>query len=424
MKTGFGIKPTAKPIEMLRSLFKKLLGAKSSKSVNKLLFGLIILVAVVFFLMYTFLPNVKVRIFIETKPVSVEKQFTGEPNSVFNANLGTISVKTEDVPKERSDSGTATGKGARGDKAGGVVTVKCNNSAGANVTINAGTLITSKNGHTFALVANVNLACPDQASSTVQATAVGADYNLSSGDFFTVAGKNATDVWAENNAAFSGGSKTEYTAVTKADVDAVINRLKQIAFDEAAKDLKESKAINGWTIIESTIAHKIDGEAKSDVPVGSETDIFNVTLKTKSTATYYKKDEIDQTAEDLLTAKAKEEKLFEGTTELDKTSLQNVTKNITVEKVEGTKVTVKLAAQALVKPAVNKEEIIKNLTGKSWEDGKAYLATLKFGDKAMEVEYEPKSFPKFLWYFPIESRILVNVIENQAESTTESTPAQ
>lgn len=417
-----------KPGDILKRFFASFGKQKSSRSLNRVIFGLIIVIAVVFFLMYSFLPNAKVKIYIESKPVSIEKVFTGEPGSVFDSTLSTISVKVENVSEQRSDSGTATGTGTRGKLAEGIIVVKCNSSAGATISIPAETVITSKGGKTYKLNAAVNLSCPGQTNATVKATAYGKDYNISSGDFFTIAGNNSADVFADNNAAFTGGDAVPYTMVSQSDYDTVVNRLKQIAYDDATKELKEIRATDGWAIIDATITNELDGEPEADYPVGSETDIFNVTLKSKSKATYYRKSEIDKATAELLAAEAKRLDLFSGVDNLDTKSLQEVQTSITVEKVDGNKVTVKLSANAIVKPAVNKEDITKNLAGKSWSDGINYLGTLKFGSKPIEVEYEPQSFPRFLWAFPEKNRITINVVETKVEvpltdqTTTPETP--
>jgi len=418
--------------EQERSLKKaKVISIPPEKNYKKLFLNMFLrvglpvlaLLAVSAFLAYSFLPLAKVKMYIESKAVSLEKTYTGEPGSVFNNDIGTIAVKLEEVKKERADTAGATGTGYRGNKASGVVTVKCFKTSGT-VTLPSGTSLTTSDGKVYYLTVDVTLDCPDNMSAAIEAQYVGEEYNISSGQQFTVGSYSKTEVLADNSASITGGSKTAYKSVSQEDYDKLLNTLKQVTFDEATEELKEIKAVDGWVVIESTIKNELDGDPTVDYPVGTETDYFNISIKTKSSAIYYLTTDITDIQDDLLMAKAQELDLFNSSEEVGIQPLSNIESNITVEKVEGNLATIKVELSGLVMPEINKEDISANLAGKSWEEGISYLATLDYVTKPTEAEFTPSYFPRFLWHFPSGvNRIVITVeeVETEAIETATST---
>src|SRR5690606_11600534 len=145
-------------------------------------------------LAYRMLPLVRVRVYIESKPVSVEKVFSGEVGSqTFDFEQGIIPVKRETVEKSGSDNTNATGTARRGDKAEGTVTLKffahTNNTSpyfekAANIP--AGTVITGNSGLRFevttAVVVGEPVGSPYKSGVPVRALEPGSEYNLSAGN--------------------------------------------------------------------------------------------------------------------------------------------------------------------------------------------------------------------------------------------------
>jgi hypothetical protein len=234
---------------------------------------------------------------------------------------------------------------------------------------------------------------------------------LASGKSFTVSGFSSEDLVAENSAAFTGGSKEGYTVVAQGDVDGVVDNLKKDAFKDAEEEL-DGLAINGWEIVDSTVKSEVDGDPTTDVPVGAESDIVNVTIKTKSFALYFMRSDIDDSIEELIKEQTKDESLFESSTNAELKLDESVNSEVEVTKVSGEDVTVLLTANTSVRPDVDKGGIVKSLSGMGWEDGMKYLESLDFTAKESKVSFGPDWFPQFLRYFPgRQGRILISVIE-------------
>ncbi len=377
-------------------------------------------------LAYRMLPLVRVRVYIESKPVSVEKVFSGEVGSqTFDFEQGIIPVKRETVEKSGSDNTNATGTAKRGNKAEGTVTLKfwahTNNSSPyfeKPANIPAGTVLTSNNGLRFEVTTNTTVGEPVGSSYKsgvpVRALEPGSEYNLSAGNIFTVQGYSAADMTADNTSSFSGGSSEEYTVLSKQDVDSAVEKLQEDAYQAAENDLRD-KARDGWEIITSTIKNEVDGEPKTDVPIGAEASLVNINIKTKSTALYFRRSVIEDDIDRIITQAARDQGLFESSTDATLELDEDLQQEVTVENATETSVRIRLVASSKVKPKVDREKIIEDLGGRGWDDGIDYLDDLNFATKPTEVTFIPDYFPKGLRHFPArQGRIIINIVEENS----------
>jgi hypothetical protein len=148
------------------------------------------------------------------------------------------------------------------------------------------------------------------------------------------------------------------------------------------------------------------------VPVGAEADIVNVSIKTKSSALFYRRSAIEDEIERVLTEAAKDQDLFDSSTDAPLELDQNVDQTITIEDVDGDEIKIKLVASSRVKPEIDREDIAEQLKGKGWEEGKSILDDLSFATKPTEVEFFPEYFPDYLRTFPSrQGRILITIVE-------------
>jgi hypothetical protein len=399
--------------------FKRALKGKNYKKIA-LYLGVpsLLTLGLISFYLYRFTPIVHVEIFIESRSVEIEETFTGDPSiSSFDLEEREIAVKEEVIKETLSDSANATGTAVRGEKAGGVVSIKC--FLDGPQSIPSGTILTT-NGLNFVLIADTPMLCPSIIDATVQAAEVGPEYNISSNKFFTVAGFETSQITAENLTSFSGGSKEEYKVVSQGDYDTLLNSLKNSAFEDAKGEL-EDKAKDGWELIPSTVTNKVVGDPEVDHPVGSESDVINMSIKTESSALYYKKSDLEDVSEELLLQAARDQNLFDttGDTEL---KLEDINTSIVVESAdkETKVVTVKMNVSGTVKPTVDKEQIKEDLSGLNWDKGIEYLDDLEFVAEPTKVKFLPEWFPEGLRYFPSrQGRINVKVTEIEAEIEVE-----
>ena len=422
--SGSANKTLPESIQKLVTRFKTLLGSKRFRKFGLILVVPIVLIAIATaYAIYTYTPLVKVNIYIESRPVAAERTFTGD-TSVTNFDLenSKVPVKKETLKKERSDSTAATGQASRGEKATGQVRFLCGPIDGefdVPKTILAGTTLTTNDGLQYVLISDVSFTCPsaDFPTGTAEAAEFGADYNISSGKTLEIQGES--DVAATTETSFTGGFEEEYTVISQADFDRVVNPLKESAFNEAEAELKRMES-DGWVLVQNSVKSELDGQVLTDLPVSAEADILNVTVKTVSTALFYKRQDVESVAEELLIQVAQEEDLFNTENELDLQLSKDINSEVNVTKIEGDQITVVLTVSGSVKPEVNKNDILDNLKGKDLTEGAKYLESLSFVAKKTEISFKPDYFPVNLRYFPTrQGRILLNVKDVEPEVTDE-----
>ncbi|MHC1716582.1 MAG: hypothetical protein AB9915_01620 [Candidatus Dojkabacteria bacterium] len=367
---------------------------------------------------YNTVPFVKVRIYVEAKEANIEKVFQGDENiKAVDFENSKIPIKTENVEKSRSTNIKATGKAFRGEKAKGKVNVAYVKVGGCTdvspLSLPAGHLITSSSsGQSFKIDSATSVNCNNISETAVTAIEVGEEYNLSSGQHFSVQGFSSNEVYAMNSSgAFTGGSKEEYTILSQADINSGVDELKKIAFEEGEQELKEKDG--GWEIIPDSISSAvIKDSTNTDKAVGVEASDVNLSIKTKSSATYFLKEGFDEGIASLLTKDAQEKNLFASDINQELTLGENIEKSITVAQNNKNGIKIKLVAKGSVKPKVNKEDITAKVKGMKWEEGNAYLKTLLFSEKETEVGFKPENFPAGLRHFPKrQGGVLVEIKE-------------
>jgi len=397
--TSFNIKPF---FASIGGFFKKIPVPKKVKKLAPIIgISILLLALLVGFIYLNTALLVKVRIYVEAKEVEVEQVFEGDENiTEIDFEEFKIPVKTETVEKARSTTVKATGTAFRGEKATGAVTLTyiCREEGAEPPVVPSGTAI-SIGELNYTLDSETSLVCNTPVEQSVTAVEVGEEYNVAAGKFITLQGYSSDQVVVNNLSAFTGGSKEEYTVLSKADVDSAVEDLSEIAIEEGEGELKD---INSkWQIIPDSLTSKVlPNSTKTDAAIGAEATNVNVSITTESTASYYLKDGFDNGVEQLLTEKAKEENLFETERDLDLELDKEIEKEISVVESNAQGISIKLTAKSTVKPEVNTDEILTELRTMNWEEGQEYLKSLDFSEKETRVEFFPEWFPENLKRFP------------------------
>lgn len=413
------IAQTGPILEKLKSILQKIkYPTKLKRLIPLLTISVFVLSLLVAFIYYNTVPFVKIRIYVEAKEVSIERTFQGDENikSVDFEN-SKIPIKQEIVEKSRSTTITATGTAYRGEKAKGKVNiayVKVGGCTGVSaLNLQAGhVIVSSSSGQSFKLDAATTVDCNNISEAAVTAIEVGEEYNLSSGQHFTVQGFSSNEVYAMNSSgAFTGGSKEQYTVLSQADVNSGVEDLRKIAVEEGEQELKEKNG--GWeVIVDSITSELVKSETKTDVNVGAEAKDVNLSIKTKSTATYFLKDGFDEGIANLLTTEAQQKNLFESDKNLELALGDDIEKTITVIESNKNGIKIKLVAKGSVKPKVDKENIVRELKEMSWEEGQEFLKKQVFSAKETEIVFQPQNFPTKLLHFPKrQGGILIEIKE-------------
>jgi hypothetical protein len=403
----------------------KIAGGAGKKTLRKVMIPVLIVLGLVLLGGYWYLPEVIVE--LEVESISVE--YTGDITALARAEQTDaeeliIPARMEIVEKTGSDSASATGTAVRGEKAGGAALFF--NKTGAIITIADGSTITN-GGLNFVVQGAVTVpACVDppdcigmgSAAGDVVAEAVGADYNLASGTIFSVQDHDAATLFAKNSSAFTGGTETSYQVVSQSDIDGVADRLRTQLYDQAKLTLTEKLDGTKWVFVESSIKNELDGEVTSDVPAGSEEPTVNVDVKTKSTAVYYDGKALTTLITDLLLQDLSEEELqnVELSDDLDET--------VTVKSasVDDGNAVLTVDVSGFVMPVLDERAVERDLYGKPWAEGIAYLKKLDYVTGEPTVDFFPQWFPGFLRRMPGRSgRITVNVKNVVPEETNDET---
>src|SRR5690606_10520885 len=119
-------------------------------------------------------------------------------------------------------------------------------------------------------------------------------------------------------------------------------------------------------------------------------------------------DDIDR----IITQAARDQGLFESSTDAKLELDEDLKQEVTVENATETSVRIRLVASSKVKPKVDREEMIEDLGGRGWSDGMKYLDDLNFATKPTEITFIPDYFPKSLRHFPSrQGRIIITIVE-------------
>lgn len=413
-------KPKINIGEKLKFINKKKLG-----KILIFIFVPLILLSVLGFLLFNqFGTLVKVKIFVASKTVEIESILTGDKSieEIDFENLK-IPIKTEEESKSLSDSITATGKAYKGEKATGKVNifydVECNEGT-QKITLPAGhTFTTTSDSYSYVLTSGVEIGCDTSLVLTdvsVIAKEFGDVYNFTTiGKSFSIQGYSTEILFAKSATAFSGGTKVEYTVLSQLDVDNAVEQLSTTAIEEVKSALRESGG--GWDIIEETILSEVDKSSiKTDKKVGAEATTVNLDLTIKGTATYYKTTGLSEKLAELLRTKAEEENLFQSEKDLELVLGDKIEKSVTIESATKDIVKIKIVAKATIKPKIDKEQLVTELKGMDWDEGKDYVNSLKYSEKKAEVVFNPINYPAFLKRFPDRrGGILITISELEIE---------
>jgi hypothetical protein len=208
------------------------------------------------------------------------------------------SIEAE-VTSEQSRS--ATGSITVGDAASGTVTIR--NGTAEEVSFDAGTEIGGPNDLSFTLDEAVTVpeaespTTPGSVSVGATAAAIGADYNLASGESFSVGNFPKSEVDAVNESEFSGGSSEEITAISESDIDGLRDDLVDSLKGQAKKQL-EGKT-SGARFISDAVRYEVTDESASG-SAGDEADSVSITMTMKAIGLVIPEEQINELSQLIL----------------------------------------------------------------------------------------------------------------------------
>lgn len=333
-----------------------------------------------------FKANVTVNLSAKNITEDVNVVFTGSNDSDFGGKI--ISAKAVETVLEGDMTVSATGKKEVGDKAGGTITIY-NNNTGSDVKLSKGKEIKSENGLVFVMNNDVSVSSasgdvfsgtkPGTAKVDVRAESIGTNYNLPSGTKFSISGNSG--LAAKNEDAFSGGSSKSVKVVSKDDLIKLKNDLIENLEKNSLEALKK-KAGDDLILAPFVLESEIDG-TKFDKNVGEEAKTVKLNAGLKLTGLAYTKTEIEEFAKYLIKENYGEE---------NNLSADGLNIDVTdSEKKNSSEVSARLKISAALLPKIKKEEIERELSGKSRDRAGSILAKIPQIEK-INIEFSPNLY--------------------------------
>lgn len=344
------------PLPGFLSQFPLLRKNKALIFVPPILIGVLLLL----FLGYTFLLKATVVIQIDPKTIEKTQDITFSTKQATDPTSNIIAAETVSVTEQGSAQTSATGKKEIGEKAKGTVTILSSLPKSQN--ISAGTTITSANGLAFTLDKDISLASSSgvsdikSASSGVSAKEIGKEYNLPSGTTFSVTGFDKSSIQGKNDNAFSGGSKTEITVVSKADIAKITDTVPKQLEAKAKGDL-EGKLDSGKALLPILLGTTIDKKT-FDKDVGDEATSVSVEATVSYAGAAYTKKEVDLYAFTVLSNE-------NGELAPSKESVSYTISDISGKSGD---ITAQIAIKGYLLPKIEKVDVAEKIAGKSFEE--------------------------------------------------------
>ncbi|BCX14520.1 MAG: hypothetical protein KatS3mg088_203 [Patescibacteria group bacterium] len=351
------------------------------------------------FLIWWFLPSAQVTIYVSPQKIE-EKADLRLDKSLTSLDLSSKALPAKEIKKEISGEKTISVTGSKivGDKAKGKVEIY---RTGGEITLPKGTKLQSSSGLIFVLDEDTNIASgsastPSKTEASVTAFDIGSEYNLASGESFSVGNYATSTIEAKNEEAFSGGSSREISAVSSKDYEKVLDDLKKELEEKLLADIEPSIGGNEIAVRES-LKEDIKNQTYNH-KVGDEADSLKLNLTLSASILVINKDDLYQIAKEIL-----KDKTPSGYS-LRQDQLK-VSFSLGEENNQTYSFKVNFVANLL--PKVSQEEIAKTIAGRDIEIARNYLIKDRGYDR-VEITVKPNfGFRKLMVLPHIAKRIYI-----------------
>lgn len=362
-----------------------------------------VIVLIILIGLWVYIPHAEVLVFV------APRNLTDSLNLTFDPNITEVQAEGNKVPARtlsQSVSGektqAASGTKTVGDRAKGTVTIR--NGTSLPVKLSAGATLSSNKDLKFTLDQSASVSAatspttPGTQTVNVTAAAIGADSNLASGEALKVSNYPTSEVDAVVEAALSGGSSKEVSAVSKTDIDALTAAVTESVTADAKTALM-AQLTGSEIFIDSSLATQVSKKTTS-AKVGDESQNITMSMEVTATGLAVSQDNLQKLSANLLTSQVPS-----GFT------LRPEQIEVRVEDVsaQGSAFTARGSATANLLPDTDPDEIVKKIAGKRTTVITDVLKTVPGFVKA-EVSTTPR-LPTFLKLIPfIKSHISVEVV--------------
>ncbi|MEK7573325.1 MAG: hypothetical protein AAB531_02765 [Patescibacteria group bacterium] len=341
---------------------------------------------------YFFSNKAAVVLSIDAKPSEKTQDVTFSSDSSTDPSNGILASQFISATQEGNISASATGKKEVGEKAKGTVTIF--NNADSSQNLSSGATITSANDRAFTLDKAVTVPAasgdvfsgttPGKVDVAVTAKEIGQDSNIPSDTKFSIG--TSVSMAAKNDNAFSGGSKKEVTVVSEDDIEKLEAKLLK-DLESKGKDELTKKISGDEVLLPVLISEKL---VKKDLSKKANEEASKVTLT--GTVEYkgisYKKSDLVDFANEVLKNEISQDEM------IDSDSIEADVGEIDQDE---DKISARVAIKAFVVPKINEEEVIKKITGKSFNSAKEILTKYpQVSDAKISLSFSLPFLPQIL----------------------------
>jgi len=355
------------------------------------------------FIAWWYLPKATVTVYVSPYQLEESVSVFVDP-SIESADSeegilpGKLVTKTNSGDKTKSTTGTKT----VGERATGEVTLY---RAGLLLTVPSGTVLTGSGNLVFTLddgvtVASGSASTPGTVNTKITAEDIGAQYNLASGESFTVSNFPTSEIEAKNESSFSGGSSREINAVSEEDREELEEDLKEELVEEIIQETRSELEEGDFLIEEATKVDITDKEFSNKV--GDEASTLKLSLEIEASVLIVKKADLIEVAQEVL-----KDRVAEGFV------LREDQIDVTFEFIDEDggiyELTVTFGANLL--PEVKPDEVVEKIKGKYPPLAKEFLTDIEGFERA-EIVIIPR-FPGRLGTLPRISKNITIEVSSQ-----------
>lgn len=213
---------------------------------------------------------------------------------------------------------------------------------------------------------------PGEAKVKIVAKDIGDDYNLDDGKSFEIEDYEESELEGKNKDKVSGGSSKEVKIVTQEDMDNLSNQLRGVSAQKAEESIKEKLGISQKLIAGSTKT-SINSENFS-AEIDDETDKISLTQGTTGEALIYNEKDLNKFIEDYFKSVIPEGHYMP---EKDKKVTVNILGQSASSVLKSNEADIQVTLSSIIIPDIKEEDVKENLKGRTNEEAKQYIDSLK-----------------------------------------------
>lgn len=351
--------------------------------------GIVVLIFVFSYVYYNYLLKAQITVFTDQKSFKKTIPVTFASENSFKD--GKIKINEIFTEADGSLSKGVTGKKETGNKAQGEVTIY--NKLDSPKTFLKGSSVTSSNNLIFTLTDDVTVASTSSFSTSlsssnvkIEASTYGKQYNLPSGSNFTVGNFPASSYIAKNNNALSGGTTKDIQVVSQKDLDDLLTQITSDLQNKAIQEAK-SKLSSGENILPQSLSSEVT-EKNFDKKVGDEAGTISLSAKIKFQFASYNNSDLGGLIKESAAGEIGQD--FSLKPSDSKINVQDFTINKDT-------VSAKLAINAVFEPTIDKNKLLKSISGKSLSESEKQIKNVA-GVTDVNIKFKNKLpfFPNLL----------------------------